>query len=216
MEGIWNPFHRPRSPEFIGDVSNTITRLISLSPVSLDFNNYMMPLDSLHSSTTDLNKIASPSPKEVGKIMWNFRKIFSKNIVCKNTGHMIYRERSELVLLLAQERLQEWMAWLISYEGPALTMNAVIFILEISRRLPMGSSEDFDISTLVNSMLKGESFTRNQLLKLLSTQQYGHWFSALWAAKVKRKLISLGQESDKKIPIAWCAGEASGNTLKNK
>ena len=171
-----------------------------------------MPLGALHSSTVNLNRVASPSPKEVGKIMWNFRRIFAKNVICKNTGHMIFRERSELVLLLARERLQEWMAWLLSYEGPAITINAVIFILEISRRLPMGSSEDFDISTMVNSLMRGDSFSRNQLLKLLSTQQFGHWFSAFWAARVKRKLITFGQEADKKIPTSWCAFEASGNT----
>ena len=210
------PSLHDRRLQFIGDVSSTITRFISLSAVSRDLNNYIMPLDVMHLSGTDLKKVASPTPKEVGKIMWNFRRIFSKTVICKNTGHMIFRERSELVLLLAQERLQEWMAWLMMFEGPALTMNAVIFILELSRRLPMGSSEDFDISTVVNSILKGNQISKNQLLKLLSSQQFGHWFSALWAARVKRKLVSFGRESDKKIPISWSALEASGMTLMIK
>ena len=213
MEEIGQPPDQARTPDIIGDISNTVTRLISLSSISLDFNNYFMSVNFLHASLVDPNKVASPLPREVGKIIRNFRRIFSKNVICKNTGHMIFRERSELVLLLAQERLQEWMAWLMTFEGPALTMNAVIFILEVSRRLPMGSNEDFDIAVMVNCMLKGHTFSRNQLLKLLSSEQYGHWFSAHWAAKVKRKLVSLGQESDKKLPVSWCALEASGETF---
>ena len=219
MEGLLRiPFLEGRNPELIGDVSATVTRFISLSSISRDLNNYIKPLEFMHSSTGNLTQVASPLPKEVGKIMWNFRRIFSKTIICKNTGHMIYRERSELVLLLAQERLREWMAWLLTFEGPAITLNAVIFILEISRRLPMGSAEDFDISSVVNSMLRKKTFSRNQLLKLLSSVQFGHWFSASWAARVKRKLSSFGRESDKMIPIAWSAYEASGrkNPLFNK
>ena len=200
----------------MAECSTTITRFISLSPISMDFENYIKPLEFARSSALDRRLVASPSPREVGKIMWNFRRIFTKNIICKNTGHMIFRERSELILLLAQERLHEWMAWLLTFEGPALTMNAVIFVLEISRRLPMGSSEDFDLSAVVNSMLKGKSFSRNQLLKLLSSKQFGHWFSAVWAARVKRKLVSLGQESDKKLPVAWSATEASGKSQKKE
>ena len=164
----------------------------------------------MHAALVPRSRIATPSPKEMGKIIWNFRRIFSKMVVSKNSGHMLYRERSELVLLLAQERLQEWMAWLICSEAPAITMNAIIFILEISRRLPMASSEDFDIAALVNTMLRRQVFSKNQLWSLLSKSQFGHWFSAAWAAKTKRKLIEMGDSADEIIPVSWCAFEASG------
>ena len=208
-----NSFALARGPDIVGDISNTSAKFISLSSESKNFVNYVMPNKFMHANLVDGSRISTPSPKDVGKITWGFRKIFSKTVVSKNSGHMLYRERSELILLLAQERLQEWMAWLISFEGPAITINSVIFILEISRRLPMASSEDFDIAALVNTLFKGFVFTRNQLWSLLTKPLYGHWFSAAWAAKTKRKLIEMGPLADSDIPVSWCAFEASGELL---
>ena len=207
-------FAHSRAPHIVGNISDTSAKFIALSEISRNFQAYIMPNKFMHAAVVSQSRVATPTPKQVGKVMWNFRRIFAKPVVCKNSGHMLYRERSELVLLLAQERLQEWMAWLLCFEGPVLTMNTVIFILETSRRLPMASSEDFDISAIVNCMLKCYDFSKNQLWSLLSKSQYGHWFSAAWAAKVKRKLTELGPEADRAIPVSWCAFEASGAVLR--
>ena len=77
-------------------------------------------------------------------------------------------EKSSLLLYLAEEKLYEWLAFLLCDKDAPLTLNSIAFILELSKRLTLGSPKEIKIATLVTAIYRKKSFSRMQVAHFLS------------------------------------------------
>ena len=77
-------------------------------------------------------------------------------------------EKASLLLYLAEENLYEWMVFMISDENFPLTLNSIVFVLDISRKLTLGNPKATKISTIVAAIYRKKSFSRFQIAEFLS------------------------------------------------
>lgn len=77
-------------------------------------------------------------------------------------------EKSSLLIYLAEEKLYEWLAFLLCDKDAPLTLNSIVFILELSKRLTMGSPKEIRIAVIVAAIYRKKSFSRLQIAQFLS------------------------------------------------
>ena len=77
-------------------------------------------------------------------------------------------EKANLLLYLAEENLYEWLAYMITDKDFPLTLNAITFILDITRKLTMGSPKTTKLSVLVSAFYRRKFFSRREMAEFLS------------------------------------------------
>ena len=77
-------------------------------------------------------------------------------------------EKSTLLIYLAEEKLYQWLAFLLCDKDAPLTLNSIAFILEISKRLTLASPKAIRISVIVAAIYRKKSFSRFQIAEFLS------------------------------------------------
>ena len=77
-------------------------------------------------------------------------------------------EKSSLLIYLAEEKLYEWLAFLLCDKDVPLTLNSIVFILELSKRLTMGSPKEIRISIVVAAIYRKKTFSRIQIAQFLT------------------------------------------------
>ena len=77
-------------------------------------------------------------------------------------------EKSSLLVYLAEERIYEWLAFLLCDKDAPLTLNSIVFLLDLSRKLTLGSPKEIRISIVVSAIYRKKSFTRTEIAKFLS------------------------------------------------
>ena len=138
-------------------------------------------------------------------------------------------EKSSLLLYLSEERLYEWLAFLLCDKDAPLTLNSIVFILDLSRRLTLGSPKEIRIAVVISTIYRKKSFTRAQIARFLSEVNYylvlsfgrnslmnlkeavTGWFSIFWATKIKMALEKNKNLAQEQIPVSWCRFEAEGS-----
>ena len=96
------------------------------------------------------------------------------NLILDNTPsaptarHMTVWEKSSLLIYLTEERLYEWLAFLLCDKDATLTLNSIVFILDLSRKLTLGSPKEIRIAVVVSAIYRKKSFSRLQIAKFLS------------------------------------------------
>ena len=77
-------------------------------------------------------------------------------------------EKSSLLLYLSEERLYEWLAYLLCDKDAPLTLNSIVFILDLSRKLTLGSPKEIRISIVISAIYRKKSFSRAEVARFLS------------------------------------------------
>ena len=77
-------------------------------------------------------------------------------------------EKSSLLVYLAEEKLYEWLAFLLCDKDAPLTLNSIVFILDLSRKLTLGSPKEIRIAIVISAIYRKKSFSRQQIATFLS------------------------------------------------
>ena len=77
-------------------------------------------------------------------------------------------EKASLLLFLAEEKLYEWLVFMISDKSFPLTLNSIVFILDISRKLTLGCPKATKIAVIIAAIYRKKSFSRIQIAEFLS------------------------------------------------
>ena len=73
---------------------------------------------------------------------------------------------------LADERLYEWLTYMLTDKTFPLTLNSIAFVLDLSRRLNIDSPKDAKISSVTSLLCAKVPVSRKQLAKILSEVIY--------------------------------------------
>ena len=77
-------------------------------------------------------------------------------------------EKATLMLYLAEENIFEWLFVMISDKDFPLTLNSIVFVLDINRKLTLGSPKAAKIAVIVAAIYRKKSFSRLQIAEFLS------------------------------------------------
>ena len=166
-------FAESRNHGVVGDIEGFTARFISLSEVSKDWSNFKMGTRMMQSISVDQEKVAKPTPGEVALMGMKFMEIFAYIPIFRNDRRLVYWEKGHLVNLLAQEKLQEWMTWLLTSKAAPLTLNAIVFILDIAASISMGAPNRANLRALIASIERGGEICRSKIIASLSNTHFG-------------------------------------------
>ena len=85
-------------------------------------------------------------------------------------------EKSTLLIYLAEEKLYQWLAFLLCDKDAPLTLNSVVFILDIAKRLTLASPKAIRISMIVSAIYRKKTFSRLQIAQFLSEVDFNKKF----------------------------------------
>ena len=77
-------------------------------------------------------------------------------------------EKASLLLYLAEENIYEWLAYMLTDKDFPLTLNSIVFMLDISRKLTLGSPKATKLSVLVAAIYRKKFFSRMEIAEFLS------------------------------------------------
>ena len=77
-------------------------------------------------------------------------------------------EKGSLMNFLAEERLYEWMAFMLTDKSFPLTLNAIAFVLDLSRRMNIDSPKDAKIITVISALFTKADISRKKVAQILS------------------------------------------------
>ena len=151
----------------MGDISSSTAKFVSTSEISENWENFIVANHHMDSFQVQLSDVAETTVKAVAKSSLKFREIFSKVPTVQNLDRMTTWERSFFIQLCAHEKLQEWLAWLLVTPDSVLTVNVIIFILEVSVSIPMGSESRPKMDAFTASLARGGTLSRGRIIKCL-------------------------------------------------
>ena len=193
---------------FLPDTDSYIARFVSLSPGSRDWDNYVVAKKDLDTFQPNPDQVCVPSVKSVARAMNQFRQIFSQPAHFPNKDMWTDWEAGQMLTLVAQERLHEWAVWLLTTEEAPVTVNAIVYLVLLSREIPESNPAYQRLSVFIASLARGGYIKRKDLAEALYNKKKTAWLPPVWAAKLKAKMAAKPSFADQNIPLAWLGIEA--------
>ena len=208
-----------RDPEILdmGDIFGVISEdfldykayFLSLSDFSLKFENYYMWKLHMGAIFADEESIAIVPAVQVAKISREFIKIFTETPVIKNFELFTTTEKARMVLFQANQKLFRWLFWLLITPDLPLTVNSIIFILELSNSLTQADGVSAEMASMIISLGRGGSITRRDIFILVTAKHFAEWLPTYWSGKLKAELDKNPSLADQIIPLTWSLKESN-------
>ena len=169
MEPRWISFTEMRSPEIIGQIGGTDQKFLSLSRESENWENYIIELAFIPAIRVQKDRVARPTLRDISKMSKKFIKVFTERAVhSPSASRATIWEKWALLNFLADERLFEWLAYMLTDKDFPLTINSIAFVLDLSRRLNVTSPKDTRLLSVISSIYSKHRFSRKDVAKFLS------------------------------------------------
>lgn len=199
--------------EIFGEVSRKFldneAKFLSLSDFSLNFGNYFMwklHMGAIFSDEESINRFPAV---QLARLSRKFRDIFSETPVVKNFEIFTCSEKSRMLLFQANQKLFRWISWLLVTPEIPLTVNSIIFILEISNSLTQADGVSAEMAAMIISLGRGGTITRRDIFQLIAAKHFAEWLPTFWSGKVKVELDKSPELANKPIPLTWCLRESN-------
>ena len=185
-------------------------RFLSLSDFSLNFDNYFLWKLNLGAIFSEEDTMAMVSPARAVAMSTAFRDIFTEVPYLPNFEDYSTPEKERMVLFWATRKLFQWVFWLLTDRQSPVTINCIIFILEVARKLPDSDRLTAEISALIASLSRGGEISRKEIFLALSGGVYPEWFPTFWAGKFKEIVDKDPDWACQPIPLTWSLIETNG------
>ena len=199
--------------EIFGEVSDKFekckAKFLSLSDFSLNFGNYFMWKLHMGAIFSDEMSMSIVQGVQLAKLSREFRSIFSEIPVVSNFELFTQPEKARMLLYHANQKLFQWLSWLLTTPDIPFTINSVIFVLELSSSLTQADGVTAEMSSMIISLGRGGTITRRDIYHVITAKHFAEWLPTFWSGKVKVLLDNNPDLAEKPIPLTWSLRESN-------